>query len=327
MVPICAKIAPAAKASLTPSSKSEALTISAVGSMVMTTRVPRTASATEPATDAPACESGSVADFDRSQTAVGRPAAIRLRAIAEPMMPVPITATCECVPSSLTLHLISWRLVLPPKLIGLRPLPHPWSTPGPDVRDQRHEVVSVQAQRKCQRRGHDIGLSGDPVERGDLAEGITRSKLQLVAVCDDNGLSLQEQEEAVPLIAPLYDRRTCRPLFADAPVRQLPQRRAAHVREERNPGQAVNKAGLRPLRALRYRGAKGSGRTLQIRYGDCCKEVLRDNASRRIGLRDLTVAIRGTSRSRARSPKLSPRLIAPTTYPLTSTSALPETTM
>ena len=46
-----------------------------------------------------------------------------------------------------------------------------------------------------------------------------------------------------------------------------------------------------------------------------------------MGLRDLTVAIRGTSRSRARSPKLSPRLTAPTTYPLTSTSACPETTM
>jgi len=35
----------------------------------------------------------SIAGFERSQTVVGIPAAIRLRAIAEPMMPLPITAT------------------------------------------------------------------------------------------------------------------------------------------------------------------------------------------------------------------------------------------
>ena len=45
------------------------------------------------ATTAPASDSGAVAAGDRSQTVVGSPAATRLRAIAEPMMPVPSTAT------------------------------------------------------------------------------------------------------------------------------------------------------------------------------------------------------------------------------------------
>ena len=118
MVPICAKTAPWAKAPLTPSSKRAALTISAVGSIVITTRASRTASATDPATDAPAFKSGSVADFERSQTVVASPAATRLRAIAEPMMPLPITATCERAPTSLTSHLVSLRSLLPPQPMG-----------------------------------------------------------------------------------------------------------------------------------------------------------------------------------------------------------------
>jgi hypothetical protein len=79
--------------------------------MLITTRASRTASATDAATEAPAFASGSVADVDRSQTVVGIRAAIRLRAIAEPMMPQPITANCECAPTSITLHLVSWRIV------------------------------------------------------------------------------------------------------------------------------------------------------------------------------------------------------------------------
>ena len=61
--------------------------------MVMTTWAPSTASAADAATRAPACFSGSVASRDRSHTVVRSPAPMRLRAIAEPMMPVPSTVT------------------------------------------------------------------------------------------------------------------------------------------------------------------------------------------------------------------------------------------
>ena len=60
---------------------------------MITTLAPATASAADGATRAPASASGAVADADRSQTVVASPAAIRFLAIAEPMMPVPSTAT------------------------------------------------------------------------------------------------------------------------------------------------------------------------------------------------------------------------------------------
>ena len=68
-------------------------TASAVGSIVITTPASRTASRADAATTAPASASGPVADGDRSHTRVFRPAATRLRVIADPMMPAPITAT------------------------------------------------------------------------------------------------------------------------------------------------------------------------------------------------------------------------------------------
>ena len=60
---------------------------------MITTPASRTASRADAATTAPASASGAVADDDRSHTRVFRPAATRLRAIADPMMPAPITAT------------------------------------------------------------------------------------------------------------------------------------------------------------------------------------------------------------------------------------------
>ncbi len=60
---------------------------------MITTSAPSTASAADAATTAPAAASVSVASGDRSHTVVRSPAASRLRAIAEPMMPVPSTAT------------------------------------------------------------------------------------------------------------------------------------------------------------------------------------------------------------------------------------------
>jgi len=60
--------------------------------MVMTTRASRTASEADPAIRAPASANGVVAAADLSHTVVGSPAASRLRAIAEPMMPIPTTA-------------------------------------------------------------------------------------------------------------------------------------------------------------------------------------------------------------------------------------------
>ena len=72
--------------------------------MVITTRASLTAAVGDVAAVAPACASGAVASGDRSHTVVLSPAASRLRAIAEPMMPVPSTATparsggaCGCV--------------------------------------------------------------------------------------------------------------------------------------------------------------------------------------------------------------------------------------
>src|SRR5216684_3601860 len=68
-------------------------TTSAVGSIVITTPASRTASRADAATTAPASASGPVADAVLSHTRVVRPAAARLRAIADPMIPAPITAT------------------------------------------------------------------------------------------------------------------------------------------------------------------------------------------------------------------------------------------
>jgi len=69
-------------------------TTSAVGSIVITTCASRTASSGEAAEITPASASAATADRDRSQATVRIPAAARLRAIAEPMIPVPSTATC-----------------------------------------------------------------------------------------------------------------------------------------------------------------------------------------------------------------------------------------
>ena len=93
IVPICAHTAPAGSASATPLSKITEVTTSAVGSIVITTCASWTASAGDAATSAPASDSGAVAVDERSQTVVRSPAETRLRAIAEPMMPVPSTAT------------------------------------------------------------------------------------------------------------------------------------------------------------------------------------------------------------------------------------------
>ncbi len=54
---------------------------------------PRTTAAGDADTSAPAPDSGAVAVGDRSQTVVRSPAETRLRANAEPMMPVPSAAT------------------------------------------------------------------------------------------------------------------------------------------------------------------------------------------------------------------------------------------
>jgi len=93
IVPICAHTQPSANAPATPPSKMTDSTASAVGSIVITTPASRTASRAGAATTAPASAKEPVADDDRSHTCVVRPAAIRLRAIADPMMPAPITAT------------------------------------------------------------------------------------------------------------------------------------------------------------------------------------------------------------------------------------------
>jgi hypothetical protein len=66
--------------------------------MVMTTLAPATASAGVSATRAPASARAAVGAVDRSHTVVGSPAARRFLAIADPMMPVPSTATRESVP-------------------------------------------------------------------------------------------------------------------------------------------------------------------------------------------------------------------------------------
>ncbi len=92
MVPICDHTAPGANGGR-PSANITDSTASASGSMVITTRAARIASGTEAAATAPAAASGAVASADRSHTVVGSPAASRLRAMAEPMMPVPSTAT------------------------------------------------------------------------------------------------------------------------------------------------------------------------------------------------------------------------------------------
>jgi hypothetical protein len=99
IVPICAHTHPAANAPATPPSKMTDSTAPAVGSIVITTPASRTASRADAATAAPASASGPVADAALSHTRVVRPAATRLRAIADPMIPAPITATA--VPASL----------------------------------------------------------------------------------------------------------------------------------------------------------------------------------------------------------------------------------
>lgn len=68
--------------------------------MVITTRAFRTASRGDTAASAPASASEATADADRSHTVVLSPAATRLRAIAEPMIPVPSTATASPCPAA-----------------------------------------------------------------------------------------------------------------------------------------------------------------------------------------------------------------------------------
>ena len=98
IVPICAHTAPGANAAARPCGNITMSTASAVGSMVITTRASLVASRAEAATRAPAAASGAVASGDLSHTVVRRPAATKLRAIADPMMPVPSTVTA--VPGS-----------------------------------------------------------------------------------------------------------------------------------------------------------------------------------------------------------------------------------
>jgi hypothetical protein len=98
IVPIWAHTAPSASASATPPSSITEVTTSAVGSIVITTRAPATASRAEAPTRAPASASEAVAAADRSHTVVRWPAAISLRAMAAPMMPVPSTATRASAP-------------------------------------------------------------------------------------------------------------------------------------------------------------------------------------------------------------------------------------
>jgi hypothetical protein len=93
IVPICAHTHPSGNASATPPSKITDSTASAVGSIVITTSASRTASRADGATTAPAAASGAVAAGDPSHTHVFKPAATRLRVIADPMIPAPITAT------------------------------------------------------------------------------------------------------------------------------------------------------------------------------------------------------------------------------------------
>ena len=92
-MPICAHAAPAAITWTISPPKTTESTAAAVGSIVITTRASRTASAGDAASSTPASESGAATDGDRSHAVVISPARARLRAIAEPMMPVPSTAT------------------------------------------------------------------------------------------------------------------------------------------------------------------------------------------------------------------------------------------
>src|SRR6202453_3347552 len=91
IVPICTHTAPGANGGGPPANITDSTT-SASGSMVITTWASLIASDAEAAATAPAAASGAVAAADRSHTVVGSPAVTRLRAMAEPMMPVPSTA-------------------------------------------------------------------------------------------------------------------------------------------------------------------------------------------------------------------------------------------
>ena len=93
IVPICAHTLPSANAATTPPSKMTDSTAAAVGSMVITTSASRTASGADAAAPAPAPARAATAPGDPSQTRVSRPATARFLAIADPMMPAPITAT------------------------------------------------------------------------------------------------------------------------------------------------------------------------------------------------------------------------------------------
>ncbi len=93
IVPICTQTAPSVNPSTTPPLRTTESTTAAVGSMVITTLASRTASRADGAASAPASVSGAVACGDRSHTVVRIPAPTSLRAIADPIMPIPSTAT------------------------------------------------------------------------------------------------------------------------------------------------------------------------------------------------------------------------------------------
>ncbi len=90
-VPICTHTDPAEKLPI--ALVMTEVVAAASGSMVITTEAPLTASSALAATCAPLARSGSARPGVRFQTVTSRPAASRERAIAEPMMPVPSTAT------------------------------------------------------------------------------------------------------------------------------------------------------------------------------------------------------------------------------------------
>ena len=103
IVPICAHTQPFANSSATLPSKITELTASAVGNMVITTCAARTASWGDTAATAPASARGATAELKPSHTLTGKPAASNLRAIADPIIPAPSTATATwstCPPAA-----------------------------------------------------------------------------------------------------------------------------------------------------------------------------------------------------------------------------------
>ncbi len=93
MVPICAQTAPGENEPATPPSKTTEVITSAVGSIVITTSAFCSRFRRRVGHQRADLTQGCRADGERSHTVVTRPAATSRPAIAEPMMPVPSTAT------------------------------------------------------------------------------------------------------------------------------------------------------------------------------------------------------------------------------------------